>query len=68
MSYRLVALPGLTESKKQGVSGYEVRIIGGPSDEMAAIRGSGEGALASEDLKQRCAYWNSQSVQDQLQL
>lgn len=60
-------LPGWTEGYQRGDSGYEVRIIGGPNDGMAAVSSSGEGVLASEDLIERCAFWNSQSVQDQLQ-
>ena len=51
-----MALPGWTGIKRQGNSGYEVRIIGGPSDWMAAVSGSGEGVLTSGNLIQRCAF------------
>ena len=67
VSEGVLALPGWTEAYQRNSSAFEARIMGGPSDGMTTIGTTGQSVLASEDLIQRCAFWNSQSVQDQLQ-
>ncbi|KAJ5745178.1 carboxylesterase [Penicillium odoratum] len=42
---------------------YNVRVIGGPSSGMKTIRNS---QSSWEDLAQRCAFWNSEEVLEQM--
>ena len=42
-------------------------LLEGPLDGPAAISATGAGgALAAENIVQRCAFWNSEKIQEQL--
>lgn len=62
-----VALKGWTESFQKKASAFEVMILGGPNNGMTSISAGGQGVLESEDLIQRCAFWNSENVLNQMQ-
>ena len=62
-----VALTGWEEGYQRRNSGFKVRVMGGPSHGMTSINVDGRGVLASEHLIERCAFWNSEEVGDQLQ-
>ena len=67
VSHGALTLPGWTEGYARADKVLSVRILSGSNNATATINTDGKGALASEDLAKRCAFWNSQIVRDQLQ-
>ena len=60
-------VPGWTEGYQQGQNGYNVMVLGGKQPGMAAVGTSAQSVLSADRLVQRCAFWNSKSVLQQLQ-
>lgn len=60
------------QARKDGYQGYQdgtlsVRVLGGHLEGPAVISAKGaRGALAAENIVQRCAFWNSEKIQEQL--
>lgn len=62
-----VALKGWAESFHRNWNAYEVMVLGGPNDGLAEISAAGQWVLGNEGLYKRCAFWNSEAVQMQMQ-
>ena len=45
---------------------FDVRIIGGPYDGMASIDESKQSVLAGDEILQRCGFWNSPEIMNQI--
>lgn len=67
VSYGTLTLPDWKEAYTGADKMLSIRIVGGPNNGTASLNANVKGALASEDLAKRCAFWNSQIVRDQLQ-
>lgn len=60
------------QARKDGYQGYQdgtlsVRVLGGPLDGPAVVSAKGGGGvLPAEKIVQRCTFWNSEKIQEQL--
>ena len=53
---------------KGAKNGYQARIIGGPEDGEVLISANPVSVLASEEIIERCAFWNDRWMQEALEV
>jgi carboxylesterase type B len=67
VSHGALTMPDWVEGYSGSGNIFNVKVLGGPGNGTSVISAHSTGALASEDLFKRCAFWTSQSDFDQLQ-
>jgi carboxylesterase type B len=67
VSHGALTMPDWVEGYSGSGNIFNVKVLGGPGNGTSVISAHSTGALASEDLFKRCAFWTSQYVFDQLQ-